>query len=115
VSLHHPPGLGQRARAQTNAAGQVVLKLKTTWRDGTTHLDMSRLEFMQRLVALYDRTLQWLLHGCQSRQSGARFGSFVPVERPLSARDPLKLESPQSYSVTEPKKKGLHCRPFRSD
>ena len=29
-------------RVQTNAAGQVVLKLKTAWRDGTTHLVMSR-------------------------------------------------------------------------
>ncbi len=43
-------------RVQTNAAGQVVLKLKTPWRDGTTHLVMSPLEFMQihinvRLVA----------------------------------------------------------------
>ncbi len=28
-------------RVQTNAAGQVVLKLKTPWRDGTTHLVMS--------------------------------------------------------------------------
>ncbi len=39
-------------RVQTNAAGQVVLKLKTAWRDGTTHLVMSPLEFMQRLAAL---------------------------------------------------------------
>ena len=37
-------------RVQTNAAGQVVLKLKTPWRDGTTHLVMSPLEFMQRLA-----------------------------------------------------------------
>jgi hypothetical protein len=37
---------------QFNAAGQVELKLKTTWRDGTTHLVMSPLEFMQRLAAL---------------------------------------------------------------
>ncbi len=37
---------------QTNAAGQGVLKLKTPWRDGTTHLVMSPLEFMQRLAAL---------------------------------------------------------------
>jgi hypothetical protein len=42
-------------RVQTNAAGQVVLKLKTTWRDGTTHLVMSPLEFMQRLAALVPR------------------------------------------------------------
>ena len=38
-------------RVQTNAAGQVVLRLKTPWRDGTTHLVMSPLEFMQRLAA----------------------------------------------------------------
>ena len=38
-------------RVQTNAARQVVLKLKTPWRDGTTHLVMSPLEFMQRLAA----------------------------------------------------------------
>jgi hypothetical protein len=33
-------------RVQTNAAGHVVLKLKTPWRDGTTPLVMSPLEFM---------------------------------------------------------------------
>jgi len=42
-------------RVQTIAAGQVVLKLKTAWRDGTTHLVMSPLEFMQRLAALVPR------------------------------------------------------------
>ena len=42
-------------RVQTNAAGQVVLMLKTAWRDGTTHLVMSPLEFMQRLAALVPR------------------------------------------------------------
>lgn len=31
------------------------LKLKTPWRDGTTHLVMSPLEFMQRLAALVSR------------------------------------------------------------
>jgi hypothetical protein len=39
-------------RVQLNTAGQVELKLKTPWRDGTTHLVMSPLEFMQRLAAL---------------------------------------------------------------
>ena len=38
-------------RVQLNAAGQVELKLKTPWRDGTTHLVMSPLEFLQRLAA----------------------------------------------------------------
>ena len=32
-----------------------MLKLKTPWRDGTTHLVMSPLEFMQRLAALVPR------------------------------------------------------------
>ncbi|MCC7151268.1 MAG: transposase [Rubrivivax sp.] len=40
---------------QLNPAGQVELKIKTPWRDGTTHLVMSPLEFMQRLVALVPR------------------------------------------------------------
>jgi len=39
-------------RIQVNAAGQVGLALKTLWRDGTTHLVMSPLAFMQRLAAL---------------------------------------------------------------
>jgi hypothetical protein len=42
-------------RVQLNAAGQVELKLKPPWRDGTTHLVMSPLEFMQRLAALVPR------------------------------------------------------------
>jgi len=39
-------------RVQLNDAGQVELKLKIPWRDATTHLVMSPLEFMQRLAAL---------------------------------------------------------------
>ena len=42
-------------RVQLNTAGQVELRLKTPWRDGTTHLVMSPLEFMQRLAALVPR------------------------------------------------------------
>jgi len=42
-------------RVQINSAGHVVLKLKTAWRDGTTHIVMSPLEFMQRLAALVPR------------------------------------------------------------
>ena len=38
-------------RLQTNAAGQLVLKLKTPWRDGTTHQGTPPPEFMQRLAA----------------------------------------------------------------
>ncbi len=50
-------------RVQCNAAGQVVLKLKTPWRDGTTHIVMSPLEFMQRLAALVPRLHLIRFHG----------------------------------------------------
>ena len=36
-------------RLKRNPAGQVVLQLKSPWRDGTTHIVMSPLELMQRL------------------------------------------------------------------
>jgi hypothetical protein len=42
-------------RLQLDAAGQVESKLKTPWRDGTTHLVTRPLEFMQRLAALVPR------------------------------------------------------------
>jgi hypothetical protein len=42
-------------RIKVNATGQVELKLKTPWSDGTTHQVMSPLEFMQRLAALVPR------------------------------------------------------------
>jgi hypothetical protein len=38
-----------------NHAGQVVLKLKTPYRNGTSHIVMSPLEFMQRPAALVPR------------------------------------------------------------
>ena len=68
-------------RVQCNAAGQVVLKLKTAWRDGTTHLLMSPLEFMQRLAALVPRPRLHLIrfHGVLAPNSKLR-ASVVPTE-----------------------------------
>ena len=40
-------------RLKEDAAGNVVLQLKSPWRDGTTHLRMTPLEFMQRLACLF--------------------------------------------------------------
>jgi hypothetical protein len=42
-------------RLTRTGAGDVVLQLKSAWRDGTTHIKMSPLEFMQRLTALVPR------------------------------------------------------------
>ena len=42
-------------RLSVNREGNVVLKLKTPWRNGTTHLVLTPMEFMQRLAALVPR------------------------------------------------------------
>ena len=42
-------------RISINQNGDVVLRLKTPYKDGTTHVVMSALEFMQRLAALVPR------------------------------------------------------------
>ena len=43
-------------RLSINRDGNVVLKLKTAWRNGTTHVVLTPMEFMQRLAALVPRT-----------------------------------------------------------
>ena len=82
-------------RVQTNAAGQVVLKLKPPWRDGTTHLVMSPLEFMQRLAALVPRPRLHLIrfHGVLAPNAKLR-AQVVPqeAEAPAQAAPPAEYE-----------------------
>ena len=42
-------------RLKRNRAGDIVLQLKSAFKDGTTHIVMAPLEFMQRLAALVPR------------------------------------------------------------
>ena len=42
-------------RLAVNREGNVILKLKTAWRNGATHIIMTPMEFMQRLAALIPR------------------------------------------------------------
>ena len=84
-------------RVQTNAAGQVVLKLKTAWRDGTTHLVMSPLEFMQRLAALVPRPRLHLIrfHGVLAPNAKMR-ALVVPQEvlqAPAQEAKPAECET----------------------
>ena len=83
-------------RVQTNAAGQVVLRLKTPWRDGTTHLVMSPLEFMQRLAALVPRPRLHLIrfHGVLAPNAKLR-ALVVPQEpeAPAQAAPPAECEA----------------------
>ena len=43
------------ARLKGNRAGDIVLQLKSAFKDGTTHIVMEPLEFMERLAALVPR------------------------------------------------------------
>jgi len=82
-------------RVQTNTAGQVVLKLKTAWRDGTTHLVMSALELMQRLAALVPRPRLHLIrfHGVLAPNAKLR-AQVVPQEVPQEAEVPAQAAPP---------------------
>ena len=70
-------------RVQCNAAGQVVLKLKTPWRDGTTHLVMSPLEFMQRLAALVPRPRLHLIRFHGVLAPNAKLRALVVPQGPV--------------------------------
>ena len=71
-------------RVQTNAAEQVLLKLKTAWRDGTTQLVMSPLEIMQRLAARVPRPMLHLI-GFGVRVISLREVSGPPLREPRRA------------------------------
>ena len=96
-------------RVQTNAAGQVVLKLKTPWRDGTTHLVMSPLEFMQRLAALVPRPRLHLI-----RFHGVLAPSFTTSAKLRALVVPQEPEPPaQAAKPTGCKAHCAHHRPVR--
>ena len=75
-------------RVQVNAAGPVELEPKTPWRDGTTHLVMSPLEFMQRLAALVPRPRLHLIRFHGVLAPNARLRSRVVPQGPPAQGQP---------------------------
>ena len=67
-------------RLSINREGNVVLKLKTAWRNGTTHILLTPMEFMQRLAALVPRPRLHLIrfHGVLAPNAKLR-SKFVPT------------------------------------
>ena len=67
-------------RLSINHEGNVVLKLKTPWRNGTTHIVLTPMEFMQRLAALVPRPRLHLIrfHGVLAPNAKLR-SKVVPV------------------------------------
>jgi hypothetical protein len=105
VEANHRKRLGQLCRYITrpalldervplNAAGQVELKLKTSWRDGTTHLVISPLEFMQRLAAPAPRPLP----NPSTASVGVRESCRGPLGGAFGRRNAFKFASPTSRS-----------------
>ncbi len=67
-------------RLKLNRAGQVVLQLKSPYKDGTTHIVMEPLEFMERLAALVPRPRLHLIrfHGVLAPNAKLR-SKIVPA------------------------------------
>ncbi|MGH8503988.1 MAG: transposase [Gammaproteobacteria bacterium] len=90
-------------RLTLNRAGDVVLQLKSPYHDGTTHIVMAPLEFMQRLAALVPRP------SCIS------FASMA-CSRPMPSCDPRSFQArrstrrtPQRVTATQPIPRGLRA------
>ena len=96
-------------RVQLNDAGQVELKLKTPWRDGTTHLVMSPLEFMQRLAALVPGPRLHLIryHGVLAPNAKLR-AQVVPQGPPAQAPAATEAAAAAECEV-EPVQARPHC------
>ena len=77
-----------------------MLKLKTAWRDGTTHLVMSPLEFMQRLAALVPRPRLHLIrfHGVLAPNAKLR-ALVVPQESEPPAQAAPRRPPPARRAV----------------
>jgi hypothetical protein len=95
-------------RVQTNAAGQVVLKLKTPWRDGTTHLGMSPLEFMQRLAALVPRPRLHLIRFQGVLAPNAKLRALVVPQGPE-----VKEQAAEAAAASECVDEVVQGRPHR--
>ena len=90
-----------------------MLRLKTPWRNGTTHLVMSPLEFMQRLAALVTRPRRHLIrfHGvlAPSSTTSAKLRALaVPQEVPQVPVSPTQAEQPAECEAN-----CAHHRPVR--
>ena len=75
-------------RLKRNRAGQVVLQLKSAYKDGTTHIVMAPLEFMQRLAALVPRPRLHLIRFHGVLAPNAKLRSKIVPGPPEQATEP---------------------------
>ena len=93
--------------------GSVLLRLKTPWRDGTSHLALEPVELLAKLAALIPRPYVNLIvyHGVLApnakwRREVVNFGR-PRVERASSATTPKKVAAPYNRTWAELMRRGL--------
>ena len=69
-----------------DGAARVTFELKTPWRDGTTHLEMTPIDFMERLAALVPRPRLHLIRFHGVLAPNAKLRAMVVPQSPGSAR-----------------------------
>jgi hypothetical protein len=85
------------------------MKLKTPWRDGTTHLVLSPLKFMQRVAALVPRPRLHLIrfHGVLAPNTKLRH--FVVPQAP-----PVQEQETEAETAVDRKVETAQARPQRT-
>jgi len=89
-------------RLTLNRAGNVVLQLKSPYHDGTTHIVMSPLEFMQRLAALVSRPRLHLIASSARRAGpipGPAFASMACSHLTLNCVPRLSRAPPTQLTI----------------
>jgi hypothetical protein len=95
-------------RLQLLDSGDVLLKLKTRWSDGTTHLRLSPTELLERLCALIPkpRTNLVLYHGVLAANAKWR-SQIVPTPPRPSTEQPRACAARPNHDWAELMRRGL--------
>ena len=107
-------------RLKRNRAGQVVLQLKSRYKDGTTHIVMEPVEFMERLAAVVPRPRLHLIrfHGVLAPNaklrrkivaSAAERAAAPATDHALPGRDAAWAESRSKGSSTSTSNNAPNC------
>jgi len=100
-------------RLSFGSDGNVLVRLKTPWRDGTSHIALQPLELLEKLAALIPRPYVNLIvyHGVLApnakwRREVVDFGR-PPVQRGSSATTPRNVGAPYNRTWAELMRRGL--------
>ncbi len=100
-------------RLSFGSDGNVLVRLKTPWRDGTSHITLQPLELLEKLAALIPRPYVNLIvyHGVLApnakwRREVVDFG-WPRLERPSSTTTPRKVVASHNRTWAELMRRGL--------